>query len=154
RYDLWFGLLVAATAVVVARRPRPSGFECAVLASALVLALARVRLIPIFAVTAAPVVARRLWPALGGARALPALVGAMGLAAPVPVALAPGAPLGGGWDRANLPWAALEFLAGHRPHGPVFNFLPFGGALALRQLPVFIDGRTVRLYPVEFVAAY
>ena len=44
--------------------------------------------------------------------------------------------------RAVLPVGAADYLEAHPPHGAVFNSYHFGGYLAWRHIPPFIDGMT------------
>ena len=55
-----------------------------------------------------------------------------------------------------MPEGALRWVEKWRPAGNVWNALSFGGYLIWRRYPetrVFIDGRTARLYPSDFVRA-
>lgn len=135
---------------------RPTLFDVALVAGALVFGALAIRLLPLTAIVLAPIAARQLAPLLERARAAPLLVAALGLAtAP---ALAPtGFQYGAGFDRGNLPDGATRFLAASRPAGAMWNFLPFGGWLVWQRYPdvrVFIDGRTNRVFPPAFIERY
>jgi hypothetical protein len=56
------------------------------------------------------------------------------------------------WSARILPMGAAAFLRRERVHGPLFNSFHFGGYLMheVRDLPVFIDGRTRMVYDDDF----
>jgi len=56
------------------------------------------------------------------------------------------------WSARILPIGAAAFLRQERVQGPLFNSFHFGGYLMheLRDLPVFIDGRTRMVYDDDF----
>jgi hypothetical protein len=156
RYDLpLLVLAVALGAALVRERPAPYDVLLAVVAVAL--SLMAVRMIALGAILAAPLCARKLAPALARARGAHVLVALAGLSAAPVVAMIPDARFGRGIDRVNLPEGAVQWIAAHKPAGHEWNFLPFGGWLAWRLHPdvrVFIDGRTGRLYTVDFLERY
>lgn len=136
---------------------RPSAFDVGLALLAFVLASRAVRLVPLAAILLAPLGARTLAAALARARLAPLFVAVVGLATAPAVAATPGLRYGRGFDDANLPEAAVRFLAAARPAGAAWNFLPFGGWLTWRLYPdvrVLVDGRTARLYPIPFVERY
>lgn len=118
-------------------------------------ALFRLRLAPVFITVSAPLLARELEPLARKWRSLPWLAAAAALAAPFGLVAQGIAPLGTGFDPAWLPVAACDWVEAHRPVGPVWNNLAFGGYLIWRfpERKVFIDGRTAYLYPPEFMEA-
>jgi len=149
--------VVALAASLRAGGTRPALFDVAVVVGALALGAARVRLIPLFAVAAAPLCARLLRDRVAGARSLPAAALLLVFLSPPALLATPGARVGRGWDGENLPLGAAEFAAAHHLRGPLWNFLPFGGWIAWRLGPavrVFIDGRTAKLYPDAFLEEY
>jgi hypothetical protein len=136
--------------------PSASAYDLALTLGMLGLALLRARMIPMFAVAAAPFVARRLAPHLSRLRGLAAFALTSTLAC-APAMLHGSSPPGIGFDGTSLPLGAVAYLRAHPVRGPVWNFLAYGGYLSWRLYPdvrVFIDGRTIRLYPAEFVADY
>jgi hypothetical protein len=156
RYDV--ALLVLGLALALAMvRERPAPYDVLVALVAVALSLMAVRMIALGAILAAPLAARRLAPALARARGAPLLVAIFGLLAAPVIASTPDTRFGRGYDRVNLPEGAVAFLAAHHPQGAEWNFMPFGGWLAWRLYPdvrVFIDGRTGRLYTVDFLERY
>ena len=156
QYDLPLVVLgLTLVAALVVERPRL--FELFVAALAVALAALAVRTLALAAILAAPLVARKLAPALSRARLGAALVALLGVAAAPVIASTPGLPSGRGFDEANLPEGAVRFIAAHKPEGALWNFLPFGGWLAWRLHPdvrVFIDGRSHLLYPADFERRY
>lgn len=150
-HDPVFALL--ALAAVIALFFGASLFDVGLVIGALVLAILRVRLIPLFAMIAAPLCARQLAPFLEGKRGIQLLVVIGALAVAPALAESPGTRLGLGWDAENLPIGAANFAAAHRPAGALYNFLPFGGWLGWRlpDVPVFIDGRTAWVHAPELV---
>ena len=132
-------------------------FELGLCGGTLALALLRTRMVPVFAIAAAPVVARRLGGHLVGARLGPLLAGAVGLAAAPAILLSPGSHVGRGFDGQRLPVGAVRFAAEHHLRGPLWNFLSFGGWVELCLYPdvrAFIDGRTSYLIPFSFFHEY
>jgi len=114
-------------------------------------------MIALGAILAAPLAARRLAPALERARGAPILIALCGLLCAPVIASTPDTRFGRGYDRVNLPEGAAQWIAANRPSGNEWNFLPFGGWIAWRLAPevrVFIDGRTGRLYSVDFLERY
>jgi hypothetical protein len=156
RYDLPLLVLgLALGAALVRERPEP--YDVLVALVALALSLMAVRMIALGAILAAPLAARRLAPALERARGSALLLALLGLVAAPVIAATPDTRFGRGFDHANLPEGAVRFIAAQRPTGAAWNFLPFGGWLAWRLGPdvrVFIDGRTGRLYSVDFLERY
>jgi hypothetical protein len=148
--------LVALLALVglCVRRPRP--YDVLLVLLACLLGTRAARLVPLSAIVLGPLTARALAPALARARGAALLVAATGLLVATRVPATPGLRHGRGFDAANLPEGAVRFLAGARPAGHGWNFLPFGGWLSWRlpDVPLFIDGRTARVFPVPFVARY
>lgn len=159
--------LVASTAVLVASPERPTLFELATFLGPLALGLVMVRNMPIFAVLAAPTVARHLDPLLpassgeAAARPRPALVALhWALLISGLVLAAVFVPRGGGW-RENVapklfPVEAADFVAERYRAPRLFNDFDWGGFLIFRLYPstlVSIDGRT-QVYGDEMLAAY
>lgn len=114
-------------------------------------------MIPIFAVAAAPFIARRVWPLpsyQGGGRAVVLLC----VLVPFPsLLLSRTIHPGIGWDQGVLPEGAVRFVEKNHLQGPVWNRLGYGGWLIWRLHPevrVFIDGRTGWLYPFDFMRDY
>jgi hypothetical protein len=59
-----------------------------------------------------------------------------------------------GFDETWLPVRAADFIVDKRPRGQMYNFMPFGGYLALRLYPeyrVFQDGRNQLARSAEFI---
>ncbi len=156
RYDLPLAVLGLALVAALVRE-RPAAYDVLVGLVAVALSLMAVRMIALGAILAAPLCARRLGPALARARGASVLVALLGLLAAPVIASTPDTRFGRGYDRVNLPEGAVRFLVGHHPAGAAWNFLPFGGWLAWRLYPdvrVLIDGRTGRLYSVDFLERY
>lgn len=103
----------------------------------------------------APCIARQ-WPVLGRTGPLP-----VARRATIGFSIVAAALLGLGLARAiavtppaeALPAAALAFAQQSALRGPVFNDYNFGGALLLRGIPTFIDGRG-ELYGAAFAKRY
>jgi len=156
RYDV--ALLVLGVALVAAMvKARPEPYDVVVALVAVALSLMAVRMIALGAILAAPLAARRLAPALERARGAPILIALCGLLCAPVIASTPDTRFGRGYDRVNLPEGAAQWIAANRPSGNEWNFLPFGGWIAWRLAPevrVFIDGRTGRLYSVDFLERY
>ncbi len=165
---LLIGLFVIASIVVIAlSRERLTLFELVTFAGSLAMGLYMIRNIPIFAILAAPTLARRLDGLLPAASPLPEhapppallglhyalLVGGILLAGAL-------APHGRGW-RENLapelfPAEAADFVAERYSGARLFNDFDWGGFLIFRLTPktlVSIDGRT-QLYGEQILGAY
>lgn len=159
-YDPALGLLciLALAALLWGREAngnrRPPLFDLFLLAGAAVLMLARFRLAPFFAIIAAPFAVQRLKPLVQTRGWLPTAALACALLAPAAVAARGEVPWGVGFDPGRLPEGAARFIAQVHPQGPVYNDIAFGGYLIWRLqpgVPVFIDGRSARLYPPGFI---
>ncbi len=160
RYDPALGLLcvLALAALLWGRETdgsrRPPLFDLLLLAGAAILMLARFRLAPFFAIIAAPFAVQRLRPLVQSRGWLPTAALACGLLAPAAVAARGEVPWGVGFDPGRLPEGAARFIAQALPQGPVYNDVAFGGYLIWRLqpgVPVFVDGRSARLYPPDFI---
>jgi hypothetical protein len=162
-------VLLAATALIVARRRFDLG-DAALVAVTAVMALSARRFIPLFALVSVPFAAANAaavlaarWP---GGTALARRRNARGLAALCLVALgylavrfvpearyafAPGI-FAGLVNEPYFPGAAVDFLARNRGPGRLFHIYPWGGYLAYRlpERPIFIDGRAQSVYPAAF----
>jgi hypothetical protein len=142
--------LLAALALLFGRNPEtgrraPEAFDLGLGLLALWLGASTVRMIPVGAAMAAPVLARRLG---GFVRPLPAMRWAAALSATLvaPVlAIDPGFHLGRGFDLDRYPEGAVRFVLDAAPRGPMWNHLTYGGWLIWRLYPrhrVLVDGRT------------
>jgi len=60
-------------------------------------------------------------------------------------------PLGWGLQARRYPARALALARAEGVSGSVYNPLIFGGYLIWHRVPVFVDGRTDQIYPVEHV---
>jgi acyl-ACP--UDP-N-acetylglucosamine O-acyltransferase len=163
-------LLVSILALTLRReRPRLAELPLAGLALALVtlaMALASRRIIPLFAVASAPIIAEALAlvrvPATGpGGKlltiGLPVALLAVAAArlAPQPLAAAPA--FAALTETRFFPSAAVTALEAHATHGRVFNLYNWGGYLHWRgggRFPVFVDGRADAVYDQETLRLY
>ena len=134
----------------------PTAFSIGQVAIALVLVASAVRLLPLSAFVLAHAATTRmsrplsLSPLGALACATSPLLAALGLFLQLPVSQP------AGFDRTRLPVDAAEFVASARPAGRMYNFMPYGGYLALRLWPeqrVFSDGRDALAREPELVSA-
>lgn len=144
------GLLLAVTvlALLVGREREgrvPNLFDAALVLLALALGATAVRLIPFAAVLVAPIVARRLAPLVPKTRAMAACAGVSVLLLAPLFWLKSYVSLGVGFEPTHFPDGAVAWIERERPHGRMWNFMPFGGYLSYRLYPeyrVLIDGRS------------
>jgi hypothetical protein len=157
--------LLFAIAALWWSRERPSAFELITFLGSLALGLTMIRNMALFAILAAPTVARHFesslplraapaFPAAPAWRALQAIV-ALGAVALLLSIL----PHDAGWrdkiERAAFPVAAADFVAVHDPEAKIFNHFNWGGFLIYRLYPrarVSIDGRGAAYAPETFAA--
>jgi hypothetical protein len=149
--------LLFAIAVLGWSRERLSAFELVTFLGSLAMGLSMIRNMALFAILAAPTVARHL------EAALPRRADAMPPPSPPwhwPLLLAGIAllglllPRGRAWqdkiERGTFPVAATDFVAAQYPNARVFNHFNWGGFLIYRLYPrarVSIDGRTAAYEP-------
>lgn len=112
------------------------------------------RMVPVAVILVAPLAARRLSP-LTAVTPLLQVASAvlLVLAAPVVYVQNPTS-FGVGFEPAHFPEGAVRFVQAAKPSGRMWNYLDFGGYLALRLYPehlVFIDGRTSWVYDQKHV---
>lgn len=103
----------------------------------------------------APCIARQ-WPVLGRAAATPnagRLTASLGVLAAAAIGLGLARVTAVGPPSDALPVSALAFAQQTALKGPVFNDYNYGGALILRGIPTFIDGRG-ELYDAPFIKRY
>jgi hypothetical protein len=155
--------LLFAIAVLGWSRERLSPFELVTFLGSLAMGLTMIRNMALFAILAAPTVARHL------EAALPPKAGAERLRSSAwhwPILLAGVAllglllPRGSAWEdeieRESFPVAAADFVSAHYPDARIFNHFNWGGFLIYRLYPrgrVSIDGRTAA-YDPQTLAAY
>ena len=172
-YWLFFGVMLAvgAGSFIFSNRP-------VTLADLLLffgtgwMGLTSVRHIPLFALTATPIIARHLLSALQGSKVYPVLVGerteanvstfSKGLNTAVLLLMILVVIV---WVQIRVenvdkvieetfPVAAVDYIEENGLHeGNIFNAYDWGGYLIWRRIPVFIDGRT-ELYGDEFFRTY
>jgi hypothetical protein len=157
--SLWFALSLA---LWLGGRDRltksriPTAFASGQVLFAAAVALGAVRMFPIAAIIMAHAATSRadvrlnLRSLASAACAVCPSLAALGFALVIPLTLP------AGFDRGYLPVAAAEFVAGVHPRGRMYNFMPFGGYLALRLWPeqrVFTDGRDVLAREQELIDA-
>lgn len=170
----WFFPLLAGVIILswLYSDRRPTLTELLLFAGTAAAGLVSARHIPLFAVTAVPILARHLSYSLSGTRLYPLLSGQTAESVPgrlmrllnwgvLTLALAMAAL----WTQTRLqnnnqtiaerfPVAAVDYIeqAG-LTEGRVYNLYEWGGYLIWRHIPVFIDGRT-ELYGDDFFLYY
>lgn len=165
---LLMGLFVLTSIVlVVIGRERLAPFELTTFAASLAAGLYMIRNIPIFAILATPILARRIDEFLPASSSAPprktprALLGLhWALLAGGLVLAASFWPTGRGWRETLapdlFPVAAADFVAERYPGARLFNDFDWGGFLIFRLHPqslVSIDGRT-QVYGEKILNAY
>ncbi len=157
--SLWF---LASCGVWLAGRDRltrsrvPSAFAIGEVLFAFALTAGAVRMFPIGALVMAHAATARgdlrppLHPLVAAACAASPALALIGLVLTVSVDRP------AGFDRDFLPVAGAEFAASAHPRGRMYNFMPFGGYLALRLWPeqrVLTDGRGALAREPELIDA-
>lgn len=157
--SLWFLLSLALWATGRDRLTGnriPSAFSAGEVLFAAAVTAGAVRMFPLGALLMAHAATSRmnepmaLRPLVAAACAGCPLIAALGLAIEVPLSKP------AGFDRAYLPVGAAEFIAAVHPRGRMYNFMPYGGYLALHLWPehrVFTDGRDVLAREQELIDA-
>jgi hypothetical protein len=167
REPLWLLFVASALLALVfgfgpdGKRAWPDLFDVGLTIAALLISFYQ-RFIPITAVALSPIIAHRIGPAISRSP----LFRALGLA--IPLATAPLTLLrfhkevGAGFYWPHFPRAAIDFVRGTHPAGPMWNFSPFGGYIEWAAYPAyrtFVDGRILnmaiarRAYRGEFESA-
>jgi hypothetical protein len=143
------GLLLACAllALLFGKGPNgrlPNAFDLGIVILAFVLSSTAVRLLAVGAVLLAPFIARRFASFVRPTALMQACAGgSLLLIAPVMLAKSD-VSLGIGFEASHYPEAAVLWIKQNNPSGHMYNFMPFGGYLALRLHPehrVLIDGR-------------
>jgi hypothetical protein len=155
--------LLFAIAVLGWSRERLSAFELVTFLGSLAMALTMIRNMALFAILAAPTVARHLEAGLppridAGKPRSSAWHWAIVLAGIALLAIL--LPRDSAWEdeieRGSFPVAAADFVSAHYPEARIFNHFNWGGFLIYRLYPrgrVSIDGRTAA-YDPQTLAAY
>jgi hypothetical protein len=120
-------------------------FDLCVAVGGLLLGALAVRLVPIGALLAAPLVAERLAPFVRDRARMRLLASASTLLVAPVLAIDSGFSLGRGFDLASYPEGATRYVETANLRGRMWNHLPYGGWLAWRLYPdrkVMVDGRT------------
>lgn len=135
----------------------PNAFDLGLWLVALVLGQSAFRMLPVAALLVAPLIARRLAAATQPSTRLPWLAAAtVPLAAPL-LALNLSTSIGVGFEPRHFPERAVQWIEKREPAGRMWNFLPFGGYLALRLHPrhlVLVDGRSGWVHDPALLARY
>jgi hypothetical protein len=150
--------LLFAIAVIGRSRERLSAFELVTFLGSLAMGLYMIRNMALFAILAAPTVARHLEAALPRqaytAQPAPSFAWHWLLLLAGVALLAPLLPRGRAWqdkiEPGTFPVAAADFVAAQYPNARVFNHFNWGGFLIYRLYPrarVSIDGRTAAYEP-------
>jgi len=153
-YRAFFFLILATFAALAFSGKKPRLRDLLVLLAGVAAALSSVRMIPLFVLAAAPLVARAMteWFPSGRHRTAPAREGSRLLHGVVLFILATFATVHTFLviqhqpqaEAAVFPVAAVAYLQQHPPPGPIFNYYSWGGYLIFKAYPqirVFIDGR-------------
>jgi len=145
-FGAWVVVALVLLALAAPSYRKFLGPALAALGLALV-ALVGARFLPLFAIAAAPLALETI----AGRSVI--LEGALAIAAAIAAALHVQRP-GVGLARGAFPERAASFVATHGVQGKLFNDYHFGGYLIWTlgdRAPVFVDGRSMALYGVDFV---
>jgi hypothetical protein len=140
-------LLVALLALVFGTGPKgkvPNAFDLGVVLLAFVLSRTAVRLLAVGAIMLAPFIARRFAAFVRPTALMQACAGASLLVVAPVMLVNSDVSLGIGFEETHYPESAVLWIKQNKPAGHMYNFMAFGGYLAMRLHPdyrVLIDGR-------------
>jgi hypothetical protein len=148
-------LLSSSLSLLPAER-RKEPFDRVLLAALMVLlSLGTMRFVPFAALATAPLALRTLDRHLDPCRAwIRTALATLLVSASVLLVGLQRKPIGLGIDHALFPEESAAFVARTDPSGPMYNDFHFGGYLMWtlgKRHPVFIDGRSMAVYGVQFV---
>lgn len=122
----------------------PNAFDLGVVLVAFALSRTAIRLLAVGAIMLAPFIARRFAAFVRPTMLMQACAGASLLIVAPVMLVKSDVGLGIGFEESHYPEAAVLWIKANKPAGHMYNFMPFGGYLAMRLHPeqrVLIDGR-------------